>query len=369
MSEKPDDQVIAETPAAAPAEAVSLRSSLEAGFAADAAKSAEIKPAAIPDPAQGDAKSAPNRDEAGKFALKSPEAEAEKPVTGETKPTVQPEAAATEAPKEPIPAPAAWTAPAKAKWAAIDPAVQAEIAKRETDMVLGMQKQGDQLKRFERMDEAIAPHRNYLAMNGLDEASYVRSLVAADEQLRGPNPLGALAQIAGMYNIDLRQIGGPAQAVQPGQQPAPQAQPDPMLQQALKEIAELKQSQAQQQSTAQQTEQAQTQAQIDAFAKDHLYFENVRPQMAALLRAGTATMDEAYDMACWARPDIRPLLLKEQADKQAAALRAEASAKASEARQASGSVTGSPAPGASPARVGPSPSIRESLERQFDAAV
>lgn len=364
MSEKPDELAVVETPAAAP---VSLRDALEAGFAADAAKSTEIKPATIPDAAQTEAKAAPNRDEAGKFAPKAADAEPVKPPAPdatEPKITVPPEAAATEAPKEPIPPPAAWTAAAKSKWSTLDPEVQAEIAKRENDMVQGTQKQALQIKRFERMDEVIAPHRNYLAMNGLDEATYVRSLVAADEQLRGPNPLGALAQIAGMYNIDLRQIG------QPGQQPPQEAQPDPRYQALEQRLAELQQTVVQQQSTAQQTEQTQTQAQIDAFAKDHLYFENVRPEMAAFLRAGTATdMEKAYEMACWARPDIRPLLMKEQADKQAAEQRAADSAKANEARQASVSITGSPTPGASPVATGPSPSIRESLERQFDAAL
>lgn len=377
MSEKPDDQLVVETPAAAPvvAEPVSLRSALEAGFAADAAKSAdapvEIKPATIPDPAKPVTEAGVQpRDETGKFAPKPADGEAAKPVTAETKPTVQPEAAAGEAPKEPIPAPAAWTAPAKAKWATLDPDVQAEIAKRETDMVQGMQKQGDALKSLQSINEAIEPHRNYLAINKMDPAIYVRSLMAADELLRGPNPLNALAQIAGMYNIDLRQLGQPAQAVQPGQQPQPQAQPDPAVQQLQRELAELRQSTAQQQSAAQETEQAQLQAQIATFAKDHLYFENVKGPVAALLRSGeAATLDEAYDMACWARPDIRPLLLKEQSDKAAAAQRAADSAKANEARQASGSVTGSPTPGAAPVQTGPSPSIRESLERQFGAAV
>lgn len=369
-----EDQVIVDAPVAEAApvapEPVSVRAGLEAAFAADAAKSGEtpaITPAAIPDPAAApEVKAAPARDETGKFAPKPADGEAAKPVSADTKITDKPEAAAPEAPKEPIPPPAALSAAAKAKWATLDPAMQAEWSKRETDMTQGLQKQGDQLKSLQSISEAIEPHRNYLALNKMDPATYVRSLVAADELLRGPNPLGALGQIASMYNIDLRQLGQPAQAGQPGQQPAQQAQRDPMLQQALNEIAELKASQAQQQSAAQQTETTQTQGQIDAFAKDHLYFENVRPEMAALLRAGTATdMASAYEMACWARPDIRPLLQKEQADKAVADERAAASAKANEARQASGSVTGSPAPGATPARSGPSPTIHDSLARQF----
>lgn len=369
MSEARDEQIVVEPAAAAPAPAAvepsGVRALLEAGFAADAAKSTEIKPATIPDPANPEPKPVVNRDEAGKFAPKPADGETPKPVA-ETKITDSPEAAKPEAQAEPILPPAALSAAAKAKWATLDPVLQAEWSKRETDMTAGMQKQGDMLKPLQAISEAIEPHRNYLAMNKMDPATYVRSLVAADELLRGENPLGALGQIAGMYNIDLRQLGAPAQAAQQGQQPAQQAQPDPQYQALAKELADLKQSVAQQHGAVQQTEQTQLQNQVDAFAKDHLYFENVRGPVAALLRSGdAATLDEAYDMACWARPDIRPLLLKEQSDKAAAAERTAASAKAEEARKASGSVTGSPTPGAAPMQGGPPPSIHDSLTRQF----
>lgn len=385
MPPEQDELLTPDAPAAASApEPVSLRAGLEAAFAADAAKSGastEIKPATIPDPdaSAPEAKAAPARDEAGKFAPKPAETEAPKPVTAETKTTDSPQAAAPEAPKEPIQPPAALSASAKAKWATLDPAMQAEWSKREADMVQGMQKQGDQLKSLQSISEAIDPHRNYLALNKMDPGTYVRALVAADELLRGPNPLGALGQIASTYNIDLRQLGQPSQGAQPGQQPAQQAQQDPALQQALQRVAALEQSQVQQQTLSQQTEQSRLQAQIDTFGRDNVYFENVRQPMAALLRSpALAAMAEtnpieamkiAYDQACWASPEVRPILMKDQADKAAAAQRAADSAKASEARQASGSVTGSPTPGASPARTGPSPSIRESLERQFGAAV
>jgi hypothetical protein len=369
------------------AEPNSLRASLEAGFSAAESAAPEIKPATIPEPAPQtpDPESAAAkiaRDEAGRFAAKpdepkaaaAPEAKPADPAT-----IVQPETAQKEAPQgEPILPPAAWTAASKAKWEALDPSVKAEIAKRESDMTSGLHKQAQAIKRFEQMDAAIAPHRNYLAINGLDEPTYVRSLIAADEMLRGPNPLNALAQIAGMYNIDLRQFGQPGQQAQQGQQiPQQQPQQDPRYQALEQTVVGLQQTLAQQTSFAQQTAQAQQQAQIESFAKDHLYFENVRPQMAALLRSPNlaqqaesdplGAMKAAYDQATWATPDIRKLLISEQTAKAQEATRAEASAKANEARQASGSVTGSPTPGVIPQRQGPAPSIRESLESQFAA--
>lgn len=351
----------------------SLRASLEAGFAAAEAAAPPVEVVTAPAepvtaPAQVDpAAPAVARDEAGRFAPKAedtpdktaaaaPEA---KPAPVDPKITDKPEAASPEAPQEPIRAPAALSAVAKAKWATLDPVLQAEWSKRERDMDQGLQKQGVQLKRFERMDEAIAPHRDRLLMSGMDEVAYVRSLITADEMLRGPNKIQALAQIAEMYGADLRQLG------QPGQQPQ-QAQLPPQFQAMASEIANLKGELAQFKGAAQEADIAQTQARIDTFAKDHPYFENVRPLMAALIQSGQAIeLEDAYAMACRASPEVHPVLLKEQMDAQAAAARAEATARANEAKQASGSVTGSPAPGTVAARSGPPLSTRDSLERGF----
>lgn len=354
----------------------SVRGLLEAGFAADAAANPETPaaPAPVADaPAAAAAPdaAAPVRDEAGRFAPKdaakaeitdttasaAPEA---KPA--ETPTPDSPATAGTEAPREPIPPPAALSAAIKSKWSTLPPEVQAEWAKRETDMVLGLQKQADNLKRFERLDEVIAPHRERLALARVDDAAYVKSLIAADEMLRGPNQIQALAQIGQMYGIDLRHLA------QPGQQPPQAAQPDPQVQAMAQELTALKGELAQFKGAAQETEQAQLQAQVDSFAKDHPYFENVRGLMGALMRSGQAAdMASAYEMACRASPEVHPVLMQEEADRKAAAARAEATQRASEARQASGSVTGSPAPGTAPAQTGPAPTLRESLERQFSA--
>jgi hypothetical protein len=107
-------------------------------------------------------------------------------------------------------------------------------------------------------------------------------------------------------------------------------------------------------------------AEVGAFSSkpENKYFENVRPFMAELLHWGKAgTLQEAYDMACWAHPEIRPLFLKEQQ----AATAAEAQRKASEARRAAGSLNpGSPIPGAS-AGGGSSRTLRDELLSNWDA--
>lgn len=316
---------------------------------AAALKEASAPVAEAPEPAApveaAPAAEGPARAPDGKFAPKA-DAAAAAPTTPD-----QPGAAEAEAQAEPIRPPAAWSAQAKADFAALPKHVQEEVLKRERDMDKGLQDRASQLKRYEPLENVIGPHRDRIHMAGMDEAGYVRSLIAADEMLRGPNKLQAMAQIAQGYGIDLRAF---AQGQQPGaplaqgQQPNP-AQLTPQYQQLAQTVAQLQQTIAQQQSAAQQAEAAQHQAAIDSFAKDHLYFENVRPDMAALIRSGQAQdLASAYDMACWSRPDIRPLLLREQETKRLADEAEAARAKASQARQAGGSIAGSPSPGASP---------------------
>src|SRR5690606_34903978 len=61
----------------------------------------------------------------------------------------------------------------------------------------------------------------------------------------------------------------------------------------------------------------QTMSQIDAFrgatnpdgSLKHLYFDNVRPLMATLMQSGQATtLEDAYEIAIHAHPEVRKLL-------------------------------------------------------------
>lgn len=334
----------------------------EAGAAAPAAPAA-----AAAEGAPADAAGARPRAADGKFAAKGSSDTADQGAALEaprsdagTTTTDQPAAAGAEAPSgEPIRPPAAWSAVAKSKFSTLDPEVQAEIAKRERDMDKGLAERASELKRYEPFEKVIGPHRNRLAMAGTDEVTYVQSLIAADELLRGPNRQQAIQQIAQMYGINL---GQPAHQ---GQQQPQGAQLPPEYQALAQTVAQLQQSFTQQQSAAQQLENARTQSEIDAFAVDHMYFENVRPDMIAMLKSGISdNLADAYRKACWARDDIRPLLLKEDSDKAAAALRA----KANDARQASGSITGSPTPGAAPPSANANGSIEDDVTAAWRAA-
>lgn len=254
--------------------------------------------------------------------------------------TDKPEKAEPEPTKEAIRVPSSWAPEAKAQFSTLSPELQKAISKREAEIEYGLQQKAKELKRYEPLEQVLAPKRDLWAAQGIDEVTAVKTLLAAQDLLE-KDPVQGLTYLARSYGVNLASVAG-----QPSAQPAAgttgqhQAQPDPVAAelQALK--AKLEAFEQGQQQQVQST----YQAQIEAFAADpaNLYFENVKPKMAALLQSGAATdLADAYQQAIWADPNIRPLLLQEQVKPKDQAREHVAKAKA-----ASVSVTGSP--GASP---------------------
>jgi len=94
--------------------------------------------------------------------------------------------------------------------------------------------------------------------------------------------------------------------------------------------------------------------------------------MASLLESGFATdLKQAYDAACWANPEIRDLLIKQQsAGNGAAAQVASKAAAATQARRAAKATTGAPSPGfKEQAKEGTARSIRDNIRAAIDQQV
>ena len=280
-----------------------------------------------PDPSQEpiEGKESSNRDATGKFVAK--QAEPAQDTTEQPK--------TVETPQESIRPPASWSAQAKADFAALPPHIQKEVSKREGDIDKGFRERAEQLKRYEPLENVIAPHRQKWAVAGVDEATAIKQLLAASDWLER-DAAGALQHLARSYGVNIASLGqGNSPQPNSGNTGQPQAQPDPVASeiQALK--AEL---QALKQGKEQETQQTYV-SQIEAFAADpaNLYFENVKPAMAKLLQSGLVeTLPEAYERAIWADPTIRPLLLQQQAKPAVDPNRA------AKAKLAGASVTGSP---------------------------
>lgn len=229
----------------------------------------------------------------------------------------------------------------------------AEAERRENDFHKGVSEFKSHSERARSYDAAIAPYQAHLQSLGVDAPTAISALMKADYTLRTSDPAtkaAYLSQLAREYGVDL----GQAQAAPPM---------DPQMQYLTQQLNELRQNQMQWHNSIQQQEQARAQAELSQFAtagKPH--FDAVRGDMADLLETGKAkTLEEAYEMAAWMRPEIRTSLIDQQ--------RADAQRKAMEQVQARKAQTASVSvKGSGPVSAGGQPvngSLRDIIAAQF----
>ena len=275
------------------------------------------------------------------------------------------DSAAPEQPQKPIEMatpPNSWTAAAKAKWDKIDPDLRSEILKRESEVEKGFTKFDEERSVGKTFKEVLSPYMPMIQAEGGTPVTAVQSLLNTAYQLRTASPTQKgqlLMELARQYGADFSQVS------------STQPQVDPQLQAIYQELAQLKNARQQEMTQREQQEQAALQGTIAAFAADpkHIHFESVKPHMAALLKDGLAKdLQDAYDQAVYARPDIRSTLLEQQLAEKEAKRVADAKAKADAARKASGSVTGSPGATAPSKSNVPERSLREELVANLAAA-
>jgi len=286
------------------------------------------------------------RDEVGRFAAKEPVAE----VPVEPAPVVERKA------------PSSWKPEAQTAWSKADKGepltaeevrlLALEAERREGDFHKGVQEFKTHSERARAYDNVITPYRDYLQTLGVDAPTAINALLNADKTLRTGDPAtkaAYFARLAQEYGIDIGQV----------QQPAPV---DPTTQHLMQQMNSLRQQQEMWQNQIQQQERAKAEAEISEFAAGKPHLDAVRGDMADLLSTGKAkTLNEAYDMAVWMRPDIRQTLIEQQ--------RAEAQRKALEQAQAARAKTAAVSvKGSSPSSGGataPSGSLRDQLAAAF----
>lgn len=233
--------------------------------------------------------------------------------------------------------PQSWSATEKAHWDKIPAEVQAVIARREEEAHRGITALGQDAALGKKLKDVISPYLPMIRAEGGDEAGAVRDLLQTAYILRTANAeqkLGVIRHIAGQFGVDLAVAAQGAQQV------------NPELQSLRQELAQIKGHFANTEQQQHQQVQGQAQAVIEAFVADpkNEFYEQVKPVMASLLIGGQAKdMQEAYDMACHANPDVRSTILTRQTADAEAKRAAEAKAKADAKRRAAGSISGSPA--------------------------
>lgn len=291
------------------------------------------------------------RDEAGRFAKTAGEAETEGMPDAQASIPEQPANTNTVTRKPPQ----SWKPELKDGFNTLPEAYQEEILRRESDYNKGIQRYAENAKYAETIKPVFDKWQPYLtSINATPEQAF-NALIQAEYTLRTGSPAQkqqAFAKLAADYGVDL------------GQQATEQQQLDPNVQHALGRVQQLEEyirnqqfNQQQEAQRKQQAEQAALQQQIEEFSSspNRPHFESVRDDMAKLLQAGYAeTLEDAYEKAVWARPDIRSTLLKDEEAK-----RIQEKAKVAEQAKAKAvSVKGTPSGASVPV---PNASIRDDI--------
>lgn len=322
-----------------------LRDTLEAAFSAAEAP-AESAPVVEDKPSR-------TRDESGRFAAKEPEVKEE---VKEEKPEevkqeavdVQTEEVKQEPARRP---PSSWKKETQAEWEKLPAHVQEDVLRRESDFHKGIEQYKTHAQRAASYDAAIEPYKPMLQSLGVAPEAAIGELFKTYTLLHNGSQderAAALNQLARSAGLDINQIQ--------------EQQIDPKYQELLAQNRSLQYDQVQREQQRLNQQRQELNSQISRFSEGKEHFNAVREDMATFLETGRAqNLDEAYDMAIWARPELRSSLLEQQT--KAAEERARAAMQQQRAKTASVSVRGSsPVSGTSAAPT----DLRALLESQFN---
>ncbi len=273
------------------------------------------------------------RNERGQF-IKADEASVEaapaEPVTDAGTPQDTPQE-----PSQVLAAPKGWSADAKAKWSTLDPSIQAEVLKRETDIDNGGRQWSEEKRAYE---QVLTPLRDFSSKYGIDDRAALTRLLDWQRALE-ESPAQAIMQLAQLSGVDLNN---------PIQQQQSQPVLDPRLDSLLPTISELQANHVN--------------SIIDSFkaAPGHEHFDKVRVAMGQLMeRTPGLSMDQAYEQAIWLDPEVRSALIQQQV--QPTQQRAKEQQQVAKAKAAAASPKGSGPNGDAPRQKQEHGSLRDTV--------
>jgi len=236
-----------------------------------------------------------------------------------------PEATAMEASEEPpaeVPQasdletpPAGLPPEAREVWADVPPAVKAAIAKREEDYSRGVKMYADNAKRAQAMDKTLAPYQQLFAMNGGPQNTIPGLLQTASVLQMGAPAQKAqiVAQLVKQFGVDVRALDNALVGQGPPKEMQQQSELDQMLNQKLQPLQQQLQQYQQREQQEQQQQQQAVQTELQQFAANNEFYSDVRADMADLMdmasnRGRQMSLEEAYNTACAAHPQISKII-------------------------------------------------------------
>ncbi|KDC22964.1 hypothetical protein AZ20_4212 [Bordetella bronchiseptica E014] len=229
-------------------------------------------------------------------------------------------------------APQSWRKDVADEYKKLPAEVRAEIQRRENDYHKGIEGYKPAVQFAQEIGRAIAPFKSNIENSGVPVAQAVNHLLLIEDRLRNGDEQAkyqTVLKIASDYGIDL--------------QKAVQTSPDPRMWQLERQLHEERMARDEFQRSIQDRDATAATSEIESFAADPLneHFVVVRGDMAQLLQSGIATsLQDAYDRAVWARPDLRKSLVEKERTE--AEKRAIEQARKAKAKSAASGVKGSP---------------------------
>jgi len=228
----------------------------------------------------------------------------------------QPLGTQTELKFDPNKPPDSWRPDMKGKWNKIPQDIREEITRREEATAVGVQKLQQYYEPMEEIYKSILPFEAYFEHIKEDPRAYLSSMIQVEQTMRLGNPAQKMTMVislAEQYGVPIRNILNSAmdgkldemlmQAHQHHGTPTPIP---PQVQQELTQLQQWKDS----------IEEQAADNELIQFAADpaHQYLDYVRDDMADLIEYGYAqTYQDAYDLAIWRNPQLRPYLIQQYA--------------------------------------------------------
>jgi len=204
--------------------------------------------------------------------------------------------------------------------------VSEQIKTREKQMLDGLEQYKSDAQYGKSFKEVITPYKKVIDESGVTETQAIQHLMNAHVRLTYGSKESRLAA----YQELGRTLGLEIAPQKPGETPSVVSS-DPELAQMKQVVSQLQAETAAQKQAAERAIQEKTQSEVDKFANDNPYFDEVAEDVAIYIKGGLQ-LKEAYERAVWANPVTR---LKEQArlqTEQSAALKKKAEVEAKKAK-------------------------------------
>ena len=212
--------------------------------------------------------------------------------------------------------PASWKPEVREHWKNLPAPVREEVERRERDFAVAIQRNSEAAKFGDHISHVLRPFEAVMQMEGASSVEAIHGMAVTAATLRMGTPqqkAKMAAKIVSDYDIDIEMLDS---ALAGEDMPNPeQNKLMEMIEARLKPVQEFMTTsqRTRQDQTAQRNTQVDTE--ISAFASDpkNEFFNDVREDMGDLVemahrRGRRMTIDEAYQIAISARPDLKKIL-------------------------------------------------------------